>query len=355
LAWTVVGADHLPVVPVDRFLAHMTAIGRSPQSVRSYAFDLRDFFTFLDQAAIVWTELRLEDFGRFVAWLRLSPDLRSSNVSVLRAGAAGGCSATTVNRKLSAVTSFYEFHRRHGVHCGDALVTLRPSGSRGSWRPFLAHLGSDGRRRTIKLVPERRIPRALPPAAVATVLAACERLRDRLLIGVLAWTGMRIGEALGLRHEDIDSAGRQVQVRSRLNANGARAKTGPRTIPVPPTLIRLYTDYLVDEYGDLDSDYVFVNLWGGQVGVAWQYGNAAETIRRLSRQTQIPFTAHSLRHTYATDLLRRGLPAEMVQKLLGHASVSTTIDTYAHLGVDDVRRCLERVGWLPGVTEVAGP
>lgn len=62
------------------------------------------------------------------------------------------CSAVTINRKLSAVGSFYTYHHRHGVDCGELLTTIRSGGSAGSWRPFLAHLGSDGnkRRRTIK-------------------------------------------------------------------------------------------------------------------------------------------------------------------------------------------------------------
>lgn len=87
-------------------------------------------------------------------------------------------------------------------------------GSRGSWRPFVAHLS----------------------------------------------TGMRVGEALGLRHEDIDAAGTAIQIRKRRNSNGARVKGGQREIPVPPSLIRLYTDDVVEEYGDLDCDYVFVNV-----------------------------------------------------------------------------------------------
>ncbi|MET3803651.1 site-specific recombinase XerD [Nakamurella sp. UYEF19] len=59
------------------------------------------------------------------------------------------------------------------------------------------------------------------------------------------------------------------------------------------------------------------------------------------------FTPHMLRHTYATDLLHRGLPAEVVQKLLGHASITTTMNVYAQLQVEDVRRSLEQVRWLP--------
>ena len=64
------------------------------------------------------------------------------------------------------------------------------------------------------------------------IVDACDRLRDRFLIELLAGTGMRIGEALGLRHEDIDAAGTLVRVRARRNSNGARVKSGQREIPV---------------------------------------------------------------------------------------------------------------------------
>jgi integrase/recombinase XerD len=53
-----------------------------------------------------------------------------------------------------------------------------------------------------------------------------------------------------------------------------------------------------------------------------------------------------MRHTYATDLLRRGVPAEVVQKLLGHVSLTTTTTTYAHLEIEDVRKVLRDKGCL---------
>ena len=78
------------------------------------------------------------------------------------------------------------------------------------------------------------------------------RLRDRLLFAVLHDSGMRIGEALGLRHEDWDVAACEVTVMARRNDNRARAKSAqPRTIPVSAELVRLYGDYLHGEYGDL--------------------------------------------------------------------------------------------------------
>ena len=346
-SWTVLDQNFVVVAPVDAFLAYLTSIERSPNTVRSYAFDLRDFVEYLATAGVEWTSVRLEDFGRFVAWLRLPAAARAGRVRAFP-GTAPQCSASTINRKLSAVIAFYEFHARHGVPCGDLLVMIRNGGARGSaWRPFLAHLGTAvQRRKTIKLKQERRLPRSLDPGQVRDILQACDRLRDRLLFTVLITAGLRIGEALGLRHDDIDPAGRLVRVRARRNANHARVKSGEREVPVPADVIRLYTDYLVEEYGELDSDYVFVNLWSGLIGNPWRYWNVTDLIARLRERTGIGFTAHQFRHSYATELLRGSVPPEIVQKLLGHASITTTIGTYAHLELDDIRRALDDVGWM---------
>jgi integrase/recombinase XerD len=346
-SWTVLDDAFTVVDPVDEFLAHLTAIERSPGTVRSYAFDLRDYFEFLASHGIDWRTVRLEHLGRFVGWLRLAPTVRSAMVTSLPTDESH-CSAVTINRKLAAVGSFYKFHHRHGVDCGELLTTIKPGGTSGSWRPFLAHLGSEGdkHRRTIKLKTSRRLPRTLSPESVAAVLGACDRLRDGFLMALLAGTGMRIGEALGLRHEDIDAAGTLIRIRLRDNSNGARVKGGQREIPVAASLIRLYTDYLFEEYGDLDCDYVFVNLWGGTAGTPWRYWNVTDLVSRLRARSGVEFTVHMLRHTYATDLLRRGVPAEVVQKLLGHASVTTTTGTYAHLEVEDLRRVLRDKGCL---------
>jgi len=236
-SWTVLDAGFAVVDPVEEFLAHLTAIERSPGTVRSYAFDLRDYFEFLGSHGIDWRTVRLEHLGRFVGWLRLTPTVRSAGVTSLAIDEPH-CSAATINRKLAAVGSFYRFHHRHGVDCGDLLTTIKPGGHTGAWRPFLAHLGSDGdnRRRTIKLKTQRQLPRTLSPESVAAVLGACDRLRDRFLIELLTGTGMRIGEALGLRHEDIDAAGTLIRIRLRDNSNGARAKGGQREIPVSASL-----------------------------------------------------------------------------------------------------------------------
>jgi hypothetical protein len=131
---------------------------------------MRDFFWFLQRRDRGWTAVTLEDFGHFVGWLHLLPDARNGLVVTLPS-VGPHCSASTINRKLSAVAMFYEFHARHGVDCGELLTVLRPGGLRGRWRPFLAHLGSDGqRRKAIKLKATRRLPKTLTADGIETVL-----------------------------------------------------------------------------------------------------------------------------------------------------------------------------------------
>jgi integrase len=296
---------------------------------------------------LVWSAVRLEHVGRFVAWLRLPPTARDGHVVALPS-AEGYCAAATVNRKLAAVSSFYEFHQRHGVDLGELLTTWRTQTVRGgSWRPLLAHLGPrPERRRTVRLHAERRICAVLDMGQVEAVLNACRRLRDRLLFMFLGDAGLRIGEALGLRHEDIDPAARLVTVTPRRNGNGARAKGWQRQVPIPARAVRLYSDYLHTEYGDLDCDYVFVNLWSAPVGHPLSYGSVYDMVGRLRARTGISFGPHTFRPSYATELLRRKVPVGVVQRLLGHASIATTSDTYAHLKVEDARRALVDAGWL---------
>lgn len=338
--------DGAVVEPVDRYLAHLTAIERSPNTVKAYAHDLRDFFAFLSSRELQWSEISLEDLGRFVSWLRLPGEARGGEVALLP-WVQGSVSAATVNRKLSALASFYEFHQRHGVDLAELLTRWRPGGRGGSWKPFLAHLGSrPERHRTLGLRAERRTPRELTAAEMTTLIDACTRLRDRFLFSLLRRCGVRIGEALGLRHEDIDARRGVIKVRQRHNVNRARAKTWSRELPAEPGLIRLYSDYIHDEYGALDCDYVFVNLWGQPVGQPMSYASVDRLTRRLRARTGIEFTPHQFRHSFATDLLRRGVAVEIVQHLLGHASISTTIDTYSHLGVEDARRALVAAGVL---------
>ncbi len=349
-SWTVLGEGDVPVEPVERWLAFLSAVGRSPNTVKGYAHDLKDFWVFLACRGLDWREARLEDIGEFVAWLTLPPAGRDGAVAVLPSvGAHVG--AATLNRKLAALAAFYAHHARHGAVAGELLTTWQAGGRRGGWKPFLHHVtkGRPQGRRAIVVKAPAKLPRVVTAAEMQAILDACEHLRDRLLLALLWDCGLRIGEALGLRHEDICVAGRTVTVVPRISENGARSKSREqRTIPVSEQAIRLYGDYAFTEYGDLDSDYVFVNLFAGPRGHAWTYAAAYGLVLRLRKRTGIDFDPHWCRHAYATRALRDGVPIEVVSKLMGHSSVTTTSAIYGHLTAEDARKALEAAGWFTG-------
>jgi integrase/recombinase XerD len=336
LSWTVLGPDLLPVPHIEEFLVYLTDLGRSPETVRAYAHGLRQFEQFLALRDRCWDAVALKDFGAFVGWLRRpDPDV------IVMPGLPSARSEATIRLRLAAVMALYQFHARNGVVVAEQLVREYRRGG-PAFVPFLAHLqGGRAREVAVRFRAVRRLPRELSRAEVQSILEACHRLRDRFFFALLYATGMRVGQALGLRHEDVRSWDNEIAIVPRVdNANGARSKTLHKeyVVAVETDLMRLFGDYMHAEYGDLDSDYVFVNLWEEPVGRAWRYSSVVDVVRRLRQRVGFDFTAHMFRHTHATELLRHGVPLEVVRARLGHASIQTTNDIYGHLTTNDQRK-----------------
>src|SRR5260370_19602710 len=120
-SWTLLADDGEVVEPAERYLAHLAAIERSPNTVRAYAVSLRLWFEFLQHAAVTWDEAGAEDVARFVGWLRAPAD----NVIVLADG-SGTPRPATANRHLAGVFGFYDHHSRTGVQVAAGPVSWPP-------------------------------------------------------------------------------------------------------------------------------------------------------------------------------------------------------------------------------------
>ncbi|WP_433207097.1 site-specific integrase [Nocardia sp. CA-107356] len=120
-SWTVLGDDQMPVEPIERFLSYLASIEKSPNTIKAYAHDLKDWLTYLERHGVDWRAARLEGVSGFVAWLRMPPAGPRGLVVVLPT-VEPYCSAASVNRKLSALTSFCGFHARHGVELSGLLM-----------------------------------------------------------------------------------------------------------------------------------------------------------------------------------------------------------------------------------------
>jgi site-specific recombinase XerD len=334
--------DYLPIEPIQKYLRYLENLERSPNTIESYARNLKLFWEFLQDSHLGWKDITLEKLSDFIHWLR-NPNPRV----VFLQTQSSKRSEKTINHALTTVAGFYEFHERIGAFEGVDVYRYQFQ-PRRNYKPFLQGIAKskEVKTRLLRVKEPKKFPGCLATKQVKQLVDACNRIRDKFLFCLLYEAGMRIGEALGLRHEDIHSSGEnEIHVVPRLdNYNEVRAKSRTeRTIHVSKELMKLYSDYLIEEYPeDIDSDYVFVNIWEGTLGAPMTYAAVDSLFRRLHKKTGIKASPHLLRHTHATELIRAGWDMAHIQKRLGHTDVQTTINTYIHLADEDLREAYQK-------------
>ncbi|WP_245985108.1 tyrosine-type recombinase/integrase [Streptomyces tateyamensis] len=329
-----------------------------------YAGRVALYLSWCAERGVDWSRAGLLDLGRFLRWLVAEPlPARSWK----HATEPRYRKESTANAVITAVCEFLRFGSRHGwVPLEVAALLSEPK--------YLSHLptgynaGEDGqfrtvRARSLKFTTAQEGYEWLTDDQVDRLVAATGRARDRFLVALLACTGVRIGEALGLRREDMHLlshsgtlgcpvAGPHIHVRRRRhNANGALAKSRvPRWIPVTEDVVSLYADYQFERVqirqAD-DTDMVFVNLFRGPLGRPMTYASVKDLFDRLARSIGFPARPHMLRHSAATRWVRAGVDRDVIQTLMGHAS-SASMDQYLHATDQDLRDAVERVGAARG-------
>jgi integrase len=171
--------------------------------------------------------------------------------------------------------------------------------------------------------------RIASPAEAAELLAALPE-RDRALWATAMYAGLRRGELLALRWEDVDlGAGVMHVERSwdvKEGAVGPKSRAGRRTVPIPAVL----RDYLVEH--KLRS--------GRRVGLVFGTGYAQpftpSNVRKRANTAWIragfePIGLHECRHTFASLMIAAGVNAKSLSTYMGHSSVTITLDRYGHL------------------------
>lgn len=153
-------------------------------------------------------------------------------------------------------------------------------------------------------------------------------------------TGMRRGEILGLRWQDINWGQRTLSIRQRLNSKAkvkkrTKTKTSKRSISLSPSELAVLRNHRKQQLIDLVSlgvrnehDLVFLS----EAGTPINPRNLLRNFQNESKKAKVPIiTIHALRHTCATLMLLRGVHAKIVSERLGHSRVSITLDLYSHV------------------------
>ena len=237
---------------------------------------------------------------RFVQW---GEELPSTSSEVQKIIAVRGSADDTLHDLWRASKTFYRWMER--VHGGDNLMARVPP-------PRV----------------RRRFPRAFNEGEVDRLFSVVKSTRDLALIALLLDTGARVGEAASLRRSDISTDGIELF-----------GKTGARFVP----LSRQVFD-LMAEIGDGPT------IWAGERGPMTIHG-VSQVVRRVMKKADLrPPKAgpHTLRHTFARRFLRKGGGLAVLQRLLGHSSIESTM-IYAKMADGDLISQHRRYGPLNGI------
>lgn len=278
-----------------RWETALRAATKADTTVRSYLFEARRLREHLDARGV-----------RDPAQVGLT-HLRDYQVGLLtgaasRSGKPNG--AATVHRIVTTLRTLFSFLAEEGLVPHDPSTRLEPP--RVS-RPVPGNTLTPAEVRRLLAAPDRTIPKGL---------------RDRALLEVLYGAGLRRGEALALDLGDLDHHERELWIRQGKGGKG-------RVLPLIPSAWRQLMSYLERGRPALTSAHpdsgraVFLSSRGRRVSES----SILKLLRTHAATARIPkrLTPHTLRRSFATELHKRGASLRVIQELLGHASLDTTM------------------------------
>lgn len=267
----------------------------SENTVAAYRNDLSQFLEYVEgrsgSALTDWSTISTDVIEDYLAFMKHKDQPYASS---------------TIARKIAAIKSFFNYLAGQGViETNPALEIDSPK-------------------------VKKRLPQTLSFEEVERLLGAPteadspKNLRDRALLKVLYATGMRVSEVVSLQLEDVDFENELILSPTRHGST--------RSIPIDDDTRNLLSDYL--EHGrpelarDVDERSLFLNHRGEKLTRQGLWLIIKGYARQADLETEV--TPHTLRHSFASHRLSKGSKLEDIQRLLGHANISTT-QIYAQL------------------------
>ncbi len=280
---------------VNRFLEYLEYQRHySDCTVDSYRKDLEAYFSYLEQEGLSYLKITYSDVRLYLMYLKDNQQDKAS----------------TISRHLSSLRSFYRYLcAEQKVESNVFLLVTSPK-------------------------QEQRLPRYFEYNELEALLAVPDITtpigqRDRLILEILYATGIRVGELVKIKREDINQYHQQILI------HGKGSKE--RIVNYGEYAADSLSLYLKDGYQQLNkfnSSYLFLNNQGRVIttrGVAY-------ILDKLIKQTSIHknISPHMIRHTFATHLLNEGCDILSVKELLGHESLSST-QIYTHVTTEHLK------------------
>ncbi|MFP4047531.1 MAG: site-specific tyrosine recombinase/integron integrase [Bacteroidales bacterium] len=271
----------------------------SEHTVRAYINDVEQFFDYMEDEGFshnVEDNKAVESLIR--KWLiKLLEEKRSDR---------------TINRKFSALKTYFKYLRIQGKIEGNPVSKI-----------YLPKVS----RKLPHFVDEEQMNMLLDQDKFANDFAGC---RDKLIIGLLYQTGIRLSELINIKSSDVDFDQNQIKI------FGKRRKE--RFIPVTGELIELikrYKQIKALTFPAIDDKYLIVTDKGKKLYEKFVYRVVKKYLGIVT--TMEKRSPHVLRHTIATHMLNRGADLNAIKELLGHANLSAT-QIYTHTTFEKLKK-----------------
>jgi integrase/recombinase XerC len=285
---------------VQSFFTYLQSEKRlSPNTVLAYESDLKQFTDFLE-TTFPGTSPQGAGYNELRYWIvQLVED---------------GIGATSVNRKIACLRSFYKFLMRRGIVKSDPTLKVKP------------------------LKTPKRIPSFVKEADMVRVLDnqvyddTLDSQRTKLILELFYGTGMRLSELLNLRENQIDLINRTIKVLGKRNKE--------RVIPFSQNLVSIIQDYKNVRNREVENKghgLLLVTDSGEPCYPMMVYRIVKTHLQISTAERKSP---HVLRHTYATHLLNKGADINAVKDLLGHSSLAAT-QVYTHNSIDKLKKAFD--------------
>ena len=270
----------------------------SQHTIISYQNDLTSFFDFL-----------FAGFGE-MQMSEIPPSLIRSWLASLK---EQGIESRSINRKISALKSFFKFQLKGGAITASPMTTI------------------------ISPKNKKRLPQYVDERGTEVLFKYVEfedswkGRTDNLVMQLLYNTGIRQAELVGLKESQLDKSSSQLKVLGKGNKE--------RVIPVSRELINMLTNYTDDKrkfFEAFDNEYVLVNEKGNKLYPKYVYNTVKKYLSKKDVTTIVKRSPHVLRHTFATHLMNNGADINAVKELLGHSSLAAT-QIYTHNTIDKLK------------------
>lgn len=273
---------------VEKFLQHLNAIERSPETISGYAKDLETFTRFMERkynGAIYIEEVKVSDIEQFLEQLQKQGQAPASR-----------------SRRLYTLRSFFAYSYKKDMVKKNIALSVEPPKLQYKERTYLTEF------------------------EVMQLIKAIEHPLIKLVIMTLYYTGLRISECLNLTLDTVDLEEKVIRV---VAGKGNK----DRTIPISDKLLPALVDYVQNQRPKVASTYFFATGKTGMLSPVYVNRVLGETVSKLKWKKKV--TAHILRHSFASQLVKKEVNLVKIQKLLGHSSLKVT-SIYTHSNLEEL-------------------